>query len=109
MIRVKENDLRPYAFTIAKKGGQVFPLTGATGVTFRMRHRDEDPSNTPKVEAAGTFPDAAAGEMQYQWVAGDTDTPGTYFAEWTVDWSGEDETFPTHFADVVLVEARVAT
>lgn len=108
MIYVKQNDRQPAASTTLLRGATVVDLTSAVGVTFRMR-ADGQPQNAPKVEAAATVVDAAAGQVAYEWADGDTDTPGLYYAEWTVDWgSGVEETFPTIFSDPVLVEGRVA-
>lgn len=84
---IKQNDtlpvLRAY-FTDAD--GNYVDLTAASGVTFRMRMFG---SAELKVEAAATvldpLPEAAETfQVQYAWVAGDTDTPGTFEAEWEV-------------------------
>ena len=108
MIYVRENDRRPFADTVLKRGAVVVDLTLAVGVTFRMR-QDTGPRTPPKVESAAVISDAVNGAVQYQWGATDTDTPGLYFAEWTVDWgSSIDETFPTLGVDPVLIEGRVS-
>ena len=108
MIYVRENDRRPYANTVLRRGTVIADLTAAGGVTCRMR-QDLQPRTLPKVEAAAVVTDASAGEVEYQWGATDTDKAGTYWAEWTVDWGGGiEETFPTVGVDPVLVDARVA-
>jgi hypothetical protein len=108
MIYVRENDRRPFAATILKRGSVVVDLTGAVGVTFRMRENLQ-PRTLPKVEAAATVVDAINGNVQYEWAANDTDHAGLFYAEWTVDWgSSIDETFPTLGVDPVLVDGRVA-
>lgn len=108
MIYVKQNDALPKAFTVLSKNGTAVNLATATGVTFRMRDQFESQGNPPKVQGAGAIVDAAKGEVEYAWVGTDTDTPGLFYAEWTVAFPAGDETFPTLFADVVLVEARVS-
>lgn len=49
----------------------------------------------PKVSAAAVVEDAAAGQVRYDWVAGDTDTFGEYLGEWEVTRAdGSIETYP---------------
>lgn len=108
MIYVRENDRRPFANTVLKRGVVVVDLSAAVGVTFRMRS-DLGPRTPAKTESAAVIVDAANGAVQYEWAAADTDTPGLFYAEWTVDWGSDvDETFPTLGVDPVLVDARVA-
>jgi hypothetical protein len=48
-----------------------------------------------KVSAAATVNNAAGGDVQYDWIVGDTDTPGAYIGEFEVTFgSGKPETFP---------------
>lgn len=64
----------------------------ATRVSFIMR-KAGDP--TPKVDKLAVVVDAPARRVRYEWVAGDTDTPGTYQAEWEVIFpTGKPQTFP---------------
>lgn len=76
----------------------------ATRVSFIMR-KAGDP--TPKIDKLATVADAAARRVRYEWVAGDTDTPGTYEAEWEVIFpSGKPQTFPlkTYHSIAVLAD-----
>ena len=76
----------------------------ATRVSFIMR-KQGDPA--PKIDKLAEVVDAAARRVRYQWAAGDTDTPGSYQAEWEVIYpSGKPQTFPlkTYHAIDVLAD-----
>lgn len=101
MIHMKQNDRKPAAPAILRRGNVIADLTLAVSVTFKMTERSEV---AMKVSSVATINNASAGEVEYRWADGDTDTPGTYFAEWEVLWSdGTTETFPTVLADIVVV------
>lgn len=88
--KVKQNDTAPSAAATLRDGGEAIDLTGAT-VRFNMALQ-----NSPtKVSAAGVVSDAPNGRVRYDWVEGDTDTPGVYQCEWEVTWGdGTVQTFP---------------
>ena len=101
MIHVKQNDRRPTAPAVLKRGNNVVNLTTANQVTFKMRpiHGID-----LKVNAEATVLAAASGSVEYRWADGDTDIAGEYLAEWEVTWSdGTTETFPTIDYDIVLI------
>lgn len=101
MIYVKQNDRRPAAPAILRRGDNVVNLTTATQVTFKMRPiRGVE----LKVDSTADVTAATSGAVEYRWAAGDTDTAGEYLAEWEVTWSdGTTETFPTIDYDIVLI------
>lgn len=89
---IKQNDTAPSVRAILKDGsGTVINLTSAS-VRFHMK----DLAGTVKVDAAATIVDpASSGIVQYNWAGSDTDTTGTYYAEFEVTYSdGTIESFP---------------
>lgn len=76
--------------TLTDDAGAPVDLTGLP-VVFRMRAVG---ATTAKVVAAATLVAPESGVVKYTWVAGDTDTAGSYWAEWNVTFGdGRTQTF----------------
>jgi hypothetical protein len=88
---IKQNDTAPSVEAVLKNSaGSAVDLTGAT-VNFHMK----DLSGTVVVAAAASVTDDIGGTVQYDWIAADTDTAGTFYAEFEVEYpDGTIETFP---------------
>jgi hypothetical protein len=88
---LKQNDTSPTLDAIlTNAAGVVVDITGAS-VQFHMQKIG---ATTIKVDAEATVVDGAAGHVRYTLQAGDTDTPGSYKAEYQVTFSdGTIETF----------------
>ena len=91
---LKQNDTAPsIRATLENGNGDPIDLINAT-VRFHMRALG---SNTTKVDAAATVISAALGIVQYNWVAVDSNTIGTYTAEFEVTYPDTTvETFPNN-------------
>jgi hypothetical protein len=109
VFTMKRNDTRPKFKSRLTQADPLAPetqisvdLTAATAVKFIMR--EESSVGSAKVNAAAVITDAANGRVEYTWTTGDTDTAGTYNAEWEVSWGGDKQTFPSEGYLVVIVE-----
>lgn len=100
---IKQNDTSPALQATLKDGlGAVVDLTGAS-IRFHMRKTGD---TTAKVDAAAVIENADNGLVYYSWVAADTDTIGSYEAEFEVTFTGgEIETFPNNrFIEVEITD-----
>lgn len=89
---IKQNDTAPsLRATLLDGDGNPVNLSGST-VRFHMRLLGQ---TAIVVNQSATLIDAANGIAQYNWVAADTDTIGSYQAEFEVTYAnGTIETFP---------------
>lgn len=85
---IKQDDTRPiYELPLVENFGtsnDPINLSTATSVQFFMRLQGD--TGPPKVDGAAVVEDDVNGVVSYTWVAGDTDTVGTYEAEFQITW-----------------------
>ena len=90
---IKQNDTAPSIRATLKDGsGNAIDLSNAT-VRFHMK----DLAGTIKIDAAANIIiPATNGVVQYAWQSGDTDTAGSYYAEFEVTYTTDStvESFP---------------
>ena len=106
---VKQGDLFPDVVTVVKdENGAVVDLTGVTSVRFFMRS-SRDPTLIKVNNAAGILVSGPLGKISYVWSGTDTDTPGTYEAEFRVTpVTGDSFRVPTSGYELVIVEPKIA-
>jgi hypothetical protein len=99
----KGNRLPEIQVTLTDSAGAAVNLTGLT-VKFHMRALN---STTAKVNAAATLVTPASGIVKYTWVTADTDTAGSYWAEWEVTFGdGRTQTFKNpDYTSICVTEA----
>lgn len=89
---IKRNDLDPaIEAQLLNADGTPLDLTGRT-VKFIMRLRS---GSSPKVNANATIASATDGQVSYSWTGTDTDTSGSYIAEWETTLAGRKQTIPS--------------
>lgn len=88
---IKQNDTSPSLLVTLQDGeGNAINLTSST-VRFHM----VDLAGSVKVDGSMSLVNPSIGLARYNWLAADTDTPGTYYAEFEVTYSDLSiETFP---------------
>jgi hypothetical protein len=101
---IKQNDTSPsLQATLKDASDNPIGLVGAT-VMFHLKSLD----GTIKVDAEMTVTDADNGVVQYDWQSGDTDTVGSYYAEFEVTYSdGTIETFPNNSNLSISIRAEL--
>ena len=97
---IKQNDTSPaLQATLKDYAGVAVNLLGAS-VKFHLKSVD----GMIKVDAPMTIQSTSGGIVVYSWEVGDTDTSGTYYAEFQVTYSDLSvETFPNTGSLAVLV------
>ena len=108
ILYLKKNDLQPYYYAKAKQSdGTVINLSGAT-IYCTMKKVDGSIKIDRKT-AGINVSDAAAGEFEYKWQSGDTDTLGSYHIEFEINPSaGGKFTVPADPNDVALVKIEAS-
>jgi hypothetical protein len=91
---IKQNDTSPNLdATLKDASDNAIDLAGAS-LRFHMRKIG---ATSAKVDAAATIIDEDTGQVRYTWSAGDTDTIGSFEAEFEVTYGdGSVETFPNN-------------
>jgi hypothetical protein len=82
---LKQNDTRPVLDATLTENGTALNLTTATSVKFIMRQQGS--LGSAKINTTAAFVNRTSGTVRYTWTSGDTDTIGSFNAEFEVTWS----------------------
>jgi hypothetical protein len=90
---LKQGDIRDeFVAVLTDKNGVAVDLTAAVEIKLKMR---PVLGGAMKVDAVAAKFGPDVGRVRYTWIAANVDTPGLYFAEFEVAWSGgAPQTFP---------------
>jgi hypothetical protein len=92
---IKQNDTSPAIQATLKDGNGSPIMKSVDGVL--------------KVSEQMTIVDADTGVVKYEWATGDTDTVGTYYVEFQVNYADLTiETFPNSSNIVILIKPELA-
>ena len=101
---IKQGDLEPeLAVTLIGADGGPADLTTASSVRLRF-------ASSAGVELwvrDAEIIDAPTGRVAYVWQPGDTEVPGSFYAEFVVDWRGRLQTYPPSGYLLIVVEPRL--
>jgi hypothetical protein len=102
---IKQNDTSPvFQATLKGPSGSAQDLTGCT-ITFKMANSVSEVKVNQPVTSVD---DASNGIVTYEWAAEDTNTSGTFFAEFEViKADGKKETFPNTVPINVVIKKDV--
>lgn len=102
---IKQNDTSPAIKAFIKDSSE--SAINLSGADVKL-HIKEVGGDTLLVKQM-TIINAATGEVQYQWITGDTSEPATYNAEIQVTYSdGKIETFPNNGYFTITITAELA-
>ena len=95
-FRIVQNDTAPSITSQLTDGGKPIDLSTASNITFHMEDMFQRSVVSDDLTGRTNIVDPTIGKVEYTWRAEDTDTVGTYSAEWEVLYEdGKVETFPT--------------
>ena len=102
---IKTGDLLPaIRAQLVGAGGSIQKLPNGVTVRFHLN----DAVGASVVDAPAVIESEARGVVAYEWVLGDTDTAGTYTAEFEVEIAGKTMTFPNDGDITVVISPELA-
>jgi len=102
---IKQNDTSPsLQATLTDYSGAAINLTNCV-VNFHMKNVN----GSLTINSQMTIVSALNGIVQYNWVSGDTNVPGTYYVEFEVTYPNTSiETFPNNNNDTLIIYPSLA-
>ena len=94
-----EGDRKPYLRVTLTRGGSAIDVS-ASAVTFKLYRKGREAYEAPVASGAVAPVDAPNGIVEYQWGAGDLDTPGNFSGVFVLD--GEEGIPDGGYVEVVV-------
>lgn len=107
IFHIGQNDLLPLLeYTPQDGNGAAVAVQVGDTVVFSMRNTRTGVVKISRAAATVVDPGAGDNYFRYTWVIGDTDTAGTYQAEWEWLNATKPQTFPNNDATGFLVKVK---
>lgn len=106
-FRIVQNDTAPPISSQLTDGGKPIDLSSASNINFHMEDMFQRKVVSDDLTGRVNIVNPTIGEVEYAWKSEDTETVGTYKAEWEVLYDdGKVETFPTSDNKVTIEVAE---
>lgn len=102
---IKRGDRLPYISASLSNGDSPADISGATEVFFVMKKAGG--SKEVVIKKPAVVSDGAAGEVRYEWEAGDTDVSGRYTGEFEVCYGTVRATYPSNGYVIINIIADI--
>lgn len=104
-LSIKEGDTEPVLEATLQRDGTGFDLSTVSNpsVTVVIGATDNEPQASGECEIV----DAPNGVVEYDWVDGDTSSPGVYQCEFVVRGDSMESTFPSEGYSTVHIQSEV--
>lgn len=107
IFNIKQGDTRPLLKAVLEDGnGDPLDVSGASGISFRMRKADGTPHSYKVSKAAALTTDGTDGAVEVTFTAVETNEDGEFYGEFVINWGSSNfQTMPSEGYITVFVRA----